>query len=1093
MKKNLLCLFMFAGSVWLHAQQNQASIDAPNIDFSQRFEGWKREVVYFKHLPKQDPTNTEELDRYAFRYETMADNDDRIKIMGTNATYDDVVACSGMLPINPDPGKVVARIGVPMTTEAYVDGSYCHERPAEAQGERLSYTYYVTENTNILFLRYAAVLFLPPETDPNHPNHTGEERPTFKVNVDIIDTNTGLAYTPPCKTFQTITDETSNVLISLKDMDYCGSTHARGNYHNYQYLPWTTSVVDLRGHEGRQVTLSVEVHDCLVRCSEDVIVPGGHEAYGYFRAEATSYKLQAMACNGNDLELIAPEGYARYVWRSSLGDAPVVRDASQPHRAYLDPTRMQIGATYYCDMYDDMECAQITIEAQVDPVQLTPNFGYENFCSGKVQFTDFSTAVGDQVVGWLWDFGDGQKSNMQHPEHVYSEPGEYTVTLTVTSSKGCSETLQGLANVRYFPHLKIQSEPFVCAGQDIHLSVLNVVEAGSDIVWTDARGVELGSNASVTITARSGETEVTSNTYKVEVTDVNGCKYTDERMVNVFKGSDIYIDGPARVCPGAEAKLEVKGTALSDIKWNTVEQHTNAVITVFPSQYTLYKVEGKDNNGCEAKAEFAVNPYPVPTLQINAPSAVCIGDIAHVQLSGGNGYLWHNLPATADKFAAIQDLSIDAKTTYVVTAYSEENCSATTYFTIDVLQSPVVQIDPVAPYCFDDAPFQLVAHGADTYTWNGTTEGQTFTVPTDRVVHATVVGKENGCASEPVSIELTPKERPTITANTLYAAICEGDEAVLSVSGAAEHKWLFNGQLSDEIHVSPSEPTTYYVTGISADGCYSDTLAIEVEVRYADQVDLHVDKLIVCPNQPDSVVLIASGALSYKWHSEPAIASLEQISSDRVQLSYDEDTKIFVTGTNQDACSSQTFIELTVQPEPVFEFSVTPDYVEMGSSSVHVKGITPHVDTQWYWNMGDGSDVMLSRDTVYHYDIDHFAQPFQVNVTAIDANGCLFEGSKEVKIWKDVWFPTAFSPNGDGLNDVFSFLGANDVDDFEYYVYNRLGELVFYSNNRYEGWDGTYNGKMCPWGVYGWVANYKTTMNGEVREGTLRGQVSIVK
>ena len=127
----------------------------------------------------------------------------------------------------------------------------------------------------------------------------------------------------------------------------CGSSLAKNDYHNYQYRPWSTSVVDLREHVGRIVTLSVEVHDCLVRCPTSnpynpLIVPGGHEAYGYFRAEATSYKLNAMICNGNDLELTAPTGYARYEWRSSLGDAPVVRDVNEPNKAFLDPTRMLI-------------------------------------------------------------------------------------------------------------------------------------------------------------------------------------------------------------------------------------------------------------------------------------------------------------------------------------------------------------------------------------------------------------------------------------------------------------------------------------------------------------------------------------------------------------------------------------------------------------------------------------------------------------------------------------------------------------------------------------------------------------------------------
>ena len=78
-------------------------------------------------------------------------------------------------------------------------------------------------------------------------------------------------------------------------------------------------------------------------------------------------------------------------------------------------------------MYDDMHCAKITLSAQVDPVQLTPIFSYKNQCNGKVEFTDMSQATGDNIVGWLWDFGDGQKSNEQNPTHIYEKPGDYIV------------------------------------------------------------------------------------------------------------------------------------------------------------------------------------------------------------------------------------------------------------------------------------------------------------------------------------------------------------------------------------------------------------------------------------------------------------------------------------------------------------------------------------------------------------------------------------------------------------------------------------------------------------------------------------------
>ena len=92
-----------------------------------------------------------------------------------------------------------------------------------------------------------------------------------------------------------------------------------------------------------------------------------------------------------------------------------------------------------------------------------------------------------------------------------------------------------------------------------------------------------------------------------------------------------------------------------------------------------------------------------------------------------------------------------------------------------------------------------------------------------------------------------------------------------------------------------------------------------------------------------------------------------------------------------------------------------------------------------------------------------------------------------------MWSPTAFTPNGDGLNDVFGFYGVDEVEEFLFYIYNRLGEVVFEGHTADDTWDGTYQGKPCPWGVYGWVAQYRAVLNGVERQETLRGQVSIVK
>lgn len=75
-------------------------------------------------------------------------------------------------------------------------------------------------------------------------------------------------------------------------------------------------------------------------------------------------------------------------------------------------------------------------------------------------------------------------------------------------------------------------------------------------------------------------------------------------------------------------------------------------------------------------------------------------------------------------------------------------------------------------------------------------------------------------------------------------------------------------------------------------------------------------------------------------------------------------------------------------------------------------------------------------------------------------------------------FPNTFTPNGDGVNDIFrSNQDANPLK-FQLLIYNRWGVLIFKSQSIFKGWDGTYNGKPVPFGVFYWVATY-TTIDGK--------------
>ncbi|MBK8472749.1 MAG: gliding motility-associated C-terminal domain-containing protein [Sphingobacteriales bacterium] len=86
--------------------------------------------------------------------------------------------------------------------------------------------------------------------------------------------------------------------------------------------------------------------------------------------------------------------------------------------------------------------------------------------------------------------------------------------------------------------------------------------------------------------------------------------------------------------------------------------------------------------------------------------------------------------------------------------------------------------------------------------------------------------------------------------------------------------------------------------------------------------------------------------------------------------------------------------------------------------------------------------------------------------------------------------PTAFSPNGDGQNDVFRAQASGTITDYYLVVYNRWGQMVFETTDLNAGWDGMFNGQQQEMGVYVYYARY--TFAGD-NEDLLRGNVTLLR
>ena len=91
----------------------------------------------------------------------------------------------------------------------------------------------------------------------------------------------------------------------------------------------------------------------------------------------------------------------------------------------------------------------------------------------------------------------------------------------------------------------------------------------------------------------------------------------------------------------------------------------------------------------------------------------------------------------------------------------------------------------------------------------------------------------------------------------------------------------------------------------------------------------------------------------------------------------------------------------------------------------------------------------------------------------------------------DIYFPKAFTPNNDGLNDLFRILGANNISDFRLTIYNRWGQKVFETFDYAKGWNGNVNGHQQPAQTYVWHCEYR--IRGNSKRITSEGMVTLVR
>lgn len=247
-------------------------------------------------------------------------------------------------------------------------------------------------------------------------------------------------------------------------------------------------------------------------------------------------------------------------------------------------------------------------------------------------------------------------------------------------------------------------------------------------------------------------------------------------------------------------------------------------------------------------------------------------------------------------------------------------------------------------------------------------------------------------------------------------------------------------------------------------GCaigFSDSLVLDI--YDALPLDISNDTLI-CPQ--GTAVLSASGAETYSW-SPPG--TLEYPDSATTEAYPDESTTYTVTGTLGD-CMNTADVTVNIQGPTA---DAGPDTTIYFGESAYLQG---NGGVSYSWSPGMTLNDPNSKNPI--------ATPYETTtyiLTVTTSIGCHFTDTVTVTLspYSVVGVPNAFSPNGDGLNDFFASIVRGELSYYDLQIYNRWGELVFETENPYNGWDGTYNGSDQPLGSYVYVLNYRDMLGSD--------------
>lgn len=777
---------------------------------------------------------------------------------------------------------------------------------------------------------------------------------------------------------------------------------------------------------------------------------------------------------------------------------------------------------YALDNCGGLDTIQIPVSVLTAPVIEIPNIN--NPCLGES--VEFSLMTSNDVTNVVWDFGDGNTSDEQNPVYTFQNPGTYIVTATATTIQSCSVSATTTIQIAPPINVSLLMEDSVCANTPVLLentsngsnySCLWLIDQTTAIpgcsVVTDFETTGIY-NISLTLTDNISGCESIKDTSlfvrptpsaAFELQLIDSCDQNSYRIINLSTDANV-----------ASWSL---GDGTSSILLDSIEHYYDS-----PGFYEIILLASYDNICFDTFSQI----IEVPESLISIIAIPDVDDcepfvpIIENQSIGNNlTYSWstsNGLNFFDENIAPIftTDLPSEDISIQLIVSDSITNCSDTSSITITVFDNPSLMLNTTDVTCNGGSDATITANttaGSPGYTYDWSIPGNT-NMQSDLSIgnYTLTVSDSNGC-SDIATVAITQPDSIFITLDDLQNATCAGLEdgsiSILASGGTTTtgseftYDWNIDLPLSEDSLSTISDLGAGFYTVTIADevGCtgmasftIEDGYTLEVidttlGISCEDMVDGQIQILAIENGSPNFLALL-EGPLSDTLNSDAGVLNFNNLPTGNYQLSI----------IDQNNCMFEEEYLVPSWQNPTVNIQAdSSDLFKCDSRLIVANATGSGLSYEWFPeiffdcinNSCDSIIVSPDDDTIY-------------DILVIDERDCTAEASVTITIDEErkLFVPNAFTPNGDGVNDIFRIrAGAHQAflltEIISFNVSDRWGNILYKAEafhpykNPEIGWDGTIDDAKAPSDIYPYWAELRYCDRDEIE--IIKGHIQLIR